>query len=304
MSRSRRVVVVGAGRAGLGLARALHSAGVPVAGVVTRPGSRARLPRGSAPSVRRIHDLVEGASHADVVLLCVPDAAIAGCALQLLDTPLRGKVVLHTSGVSGASVLSPLRRRGAAVGSMHPLTVFPPPGRGAPDLRGTLFAVDGDAAAVRAAGSLARALGGVARRVPARRRAAYHLAAALAANGLVALMDAAVSLGAREAGLPPRLACTAMVRLARAALAALDADPPHRALTGPVARGDLATVRRHLEVMRTAGPGTSAIYRALSCRAVDLARGDGRLDARQAAALRALLGCAARSTGARRRRSV
>jgi len=304
MKSARRVVLVGAGRAGLGLASALRRAGVPVAGVVTRRKALPRAHRRLLPAGAILHDMHEAAARGDIMVLCVPDEAIAACARRLLTVPMRGKVVLHTSGARGASVLAPLRRRGAAVGSMHPLTVFPPPGRALPDLRGALFVLDGDPGALRAAGSLARALGGRTLRLSEKRRAAYHLAAALAANGLVALIDAAVTVAAQRAGIPPRLSCSALVRLARAALAALDHDPPHRALTGPVARGDEATLRRHLEVLRAAEPGTREIYSALSCRAVTLARGDGRLNARQAAALRALLGCSKRRAAPRRVRSV
>jgi predicted short-subunit dehydrogenase-like oxidoreductase (DUF2520 family) len=203
-------------------------------------------------------------------------------------------VVLHVSGATGGAPLAPLRRHGAAVGSMHPLAVFPPPGRPARDfdLTGTFFAVEGDPAARGAAAAIARALGGRSLRLAASRRVSWHLAAALAANGLVALMDAAIGTATRQAGLKEAAARGGLVRLARSALAALEHDPPARALTGPAARGDAATLRRHLAALRQADPGLLPLYRLLSGRAVDLARADGRLTPRQAASLRRLLGIA------------
>lgn len=209
-----RVRVVGAGRAGGSFARALAAAGVEVSG-----------------PLRRGEDLSGAGSGADVVLLCVPDREVAAVARQVAPSP--GVVVCHCSGALGLDVLAPHERRA----SLHPLATLPDPVLGAARLRaGIFFAVDGDPVAAE----LALALGGTPVVVAERARALYHAAACIAANHLVALLGQ-VERVAAHAGLP----LAAFLPLARGALDDVVLLGPRAALTGPVARGDEATLDRH-----------------------------------------------------------
>ncbi|MGH9867878.1 MAG: DUF2520 domain-containing protein [Candidatus Polarisedimenticolia bacterium] len=299
-----KVAVIGAGRAGLGLALAMRARGVTLTGVIARRASGraaarrllgSRLVPASSPSALR---------RADVILLCVQDEAIVAAARALPPSLLEGKVVLHTSGATGAGALAFLRAHGARVGTLHPLTVFPPPSPMPPALDGVLFAIEGDPRARRDAAILARALGGHPVTVPARRRAAYHLSASLAANALVALLDAAIEVAVHGGGLTARDARRGLVTLADRSLAALRTHSPARALTGPIVRGDLGTVRLHLQALEAEDAALGALYRALACRAVRVAEADGRLARTRAARLRRLLRCAAIGLAARRRRRI
>ena len=200
---------------------------------------------------------VEGAGHGvDLLIVATPDDAIAGVAGRI--EPDEGTVVVHLSGACGLDVLAPHPHRA----SLHPLVALPDAERGARRLRdGTTFAVSGsDEVALAAMGRIVAVLGGTAVVVPEWARTAYHAAAAVAANHLVALLGQVERIAA-EAGLPLSL----FEGLVRGAVDDAFSAGPGRALTGPAARGDLGTLQRHRDVL-AALPGGSeevAAYDAL-----------------------------------------
>lgn len=209
-----RVRLIGPGRAGMSVAAALVSAGHDVVGFV---GSD--------------EDPSDAASGVDALIISVPDRRIAEVARKVRPTDTT--VVLHLSGSQGLEVLAPHPRRG----SMHPLIPLPNPEVGAARLAaGVTFAIAGDPVARE----LAASIGGRIVTVRDEDRAAYHAAACIAANHVVALMGQ-VERVAAEIGLDLEV----FLGLARAALADVEALGPNAALTGPAARGDLATLARH-----------------------------------------------------------
>jgi predicted short-subunit dehydrogenase-like oxidoreductase (DUF2520 family) len=176
-------------------------------------------------------DLRGAAAGVDVVVIATPDHAVAGVAAAI--TPVETTVVLHMSGSLGLDVLAPHPRRG----SLHPLVPLPSVEVGRVRLRGGItFAVAGDPMAT----TLGRALGGRCLEIDDDHRAAYHAAACIAANHLVALLGQ-VERVAAAAG----LGVDAFVPLAAAALQDVADLGPAAALTGPAARGDEATLARH-----------------------------------------------------------
>lgn len=190
------------------------------------------------------------------LLISVADDALAAVAAVLARRP-QARVALHTSGSQDASVLAPLRETGTAVGSLHPLKAFPRPLPDPLEGQGVFFAVDGDPEAQDLARRLAAAWGAVSAPVPPAARTLYHFAATLAAGGVTTLLAAAAEI-ADKLGLPPEVA-KGYVELARGAVTAagnaLDAGRPvASAITGPAARGDRATLLRHLEALRHVAP--------------------------------------------------
>jgi predicted short-subunit dehydrogenase-like oxidoreductase (DUF2520 family) len=176
---------------------------------------------------------------------------------------------------------------------MHPLTALPrDAGRAAaaPRLPGVWFATSGAPAARALARELVAALGGheLALAGGADAQPAYHAAATLLSNGLVALFDAALAVGARATS-DPRALHAALATLLAATSANLQRSTPQAAVTGPVARGDVDVVRGHLERL-AADPSALEIYRALGRRLLALARAAGGPDAGQLAELERLLG--------------
>jgi len=260
------VGIVGPGRAGLGLALALAKARVTVLGV---HGRRAKeVPRGVRLTVGPVPPWL---AEADVVLLAVGDDALPGLVADLARAGVvrPGQVVLHLSGAQTSEVLAPLQDQGAVAGSMHPLmTVSGEPSRAAPHFRGATFALEGEFEAVRVADGLVRALGGIPAMIAPEAKAAYHAGAVFASNYLVTALEVAERLlGA--AGMPAEAARAARLPLARATLENVAALGPAAALTGPVARGDAATVRRHREAM---DPDQRRLYDALARATLALAK--------------------------------
>lgn len=276
------VGIVGPGRAGLGLAQALAQARVRVLGV------HGRRPRDVPAGVRlTVGPVPPWLADADVVLLAVGDDALEGLVRDLARSGAvrPGQVVLHLSGARASDILAPLAERGAATGSMHPLmTVSEDPSRAARHFRGATFALEGEFDAVRSADILVRALGGIPVMIAPETKAAYHAGAVFASNYLVTALAAAERL-LEEAGIPAAAAREALVPLARATLENVAALGPLAALTGPVARGDAATVRRHREAL---GPDGRRLYDALARATLALAKEKGLAPAAEAALLAAL----------------
>jgi predicted short-subunit dehydrogenase-like oxidoreductase (DUF2520 family) len=244
-----RFSLVGPGRVGTSLAIWAVAAGGELVATVGRGGQS---------------DLATAGQ--DLLLIAVPDGALAEVVAGLAERP-QAAVALHTSGSQDAAVLAPLRAAGTIVGTLHPLKAFPRVLPAPEQARGVFFALDGEPAAQQLARRLVAAWGGVAAEVPAAARVLYHCAATLAAGGVATLLAAAAQLAAK-AGLPPAVE-RGYLELARgtvaAAIAAAStaAETPAGAarvpaaatvLTGPVARGDLATVERQMAALRAIAP--------------------------------------------------
>ncbi len=260
------VGIVGPGRAGLGLAVALTQAGhdVRLHGRRGKPvPPPLRLSWGGPPPWL---DTVA------VLVLAVRDDAIEPTATAVASTGAvtSHHVVLHLSGLLDTTPLKALRATGAAVGVLHPLQAIAQPEAAPARLRGALAALSGDERAVRAAAELARSIGLRPVHVAEAAKARYHAAAAIASNYLVVLAAVAERL-MEDAGLETRDARAGIAALMEGTLANIAADGP-AALTGPIVRGDVATVRAHLAVLpadlRTA-------YCALGRVALGLSKLDG-----------------------------
>src|SRR5579859_6560612 len=239
---------IGAGAAGGALARALAERGGRVTLVAARQREAAQTLATSIAGCRAVSDPADVLAEAEVVVLAVPDDAI-----MTLDTALPWRAthtVAHLSGARGIAVLARARGLGAGVAALHPLMLFPRPTLDATAalarLAGCTWALEasGDVVAARMEAIVA-ALDGRVIRIDGADRVPYHLAAVLASNYIVALMGAAVEVW-EGFGVAPETALAALLPLLRATVESLERLGPVRALTGPVARGDLGTVSAHL----------------------------------------------------------
>jgi predicted short-subunit dehydrogenase-like oxidoreductase (DUF2520 family) len=195
------------------------------------------------------------------VWLCVPDREIEQVAERLVTAAnWKGKVVFHSSGALTSDQLAGLRRRGAAVASVHPMMTFV---RGSmPSLDGVLFGVEGDSAAVRLARSIVSRLGGEVSPIAKRGKTAYHAWGTFASPLLLALLVTAEEV-AHRAGVPRRNARASILPIARQTLDNYAVLGSAQAFSGPIVRGDVATVRKHLKALR-ALPEVKAVYVALA----------------------------------------
>lgn len=268
------IALVGAGAVGRALALACRNAGLPVEAVLSR----------SAESAGRVAEEAEipiyGGSldlPADIrlALICTPDGAIAGVAEALAqrEHPWTETWVGHTSGALSAEALEAVRARGARVFGFHPLQTLTRTSDPSV-LRGAVAGVEDDESEVGRA--LALRLGMRPLPLKADQKARYHLAASLASNGLVALMGVVADV-LETLGLGREEASGVMRPLLQGTLANLDRGTPESALTGPVARGDAETVRRHLDALSGDLADRQAVYRALQREALRIALRFGSL---------------------------
>ena len=221
-----------------------------------------------------------------VIILAVPDDAIGPLARVLADAGTIGsqQVVLHLSGVHGQEALGPLVGSRAALGSLHPLQTISDPERAAERLKGAWAAVEGMPRAVEAAERLAQDVGLRPFRIASQAKPMYHAGAVFASNYFV-VVEAVAQRLLRHAGLTDAEAWQALRPLVEGTLENLARLGPVGALTGPVARGDEATVRRHVEALTQ---DDAALYRVLGRAALELAQKRGMDEAtatRVAAAL-------------------
>lgn len=266
-----KILIVGSGKVGRALTRAIkgtrHSVQLAPARTLRRPARR----------------------DYDVVLLAVRDGALPELAARFATTGWLSPraVLLHVAGALGPEVLAAARSRCAGVGRAHPLLSFAD-ARRPPSLRGAHLLVDGDPVAVRRARTVGRSIGMVPRRWPDLDPALYHAAAALAANGTVALVAAATTL-LESAGAPKQEVTRALAPLLRSVADNLERQGLPTALTGPVRRGDVSTVRRHLARLDAKWPDIAELYRACGRQQLVLARALGEARPADLAALARLL---------------
>jgi predicted short-subunit dehydrogenase-like oxidoreductase (DUF2520 family) len=233
-------------------------------GALERAGSAAGLDLRAAGR----DDFQDAAREARVALLCVPDAEIAGACERLAACVPPLEFVGHVSGATGLGALEAAAAHGARTFSLHPLQTVPDP---ATDLTGTPAAIAGsDAEATELARELARALGMEPFEVPEQARAAYHAAASMASNFLVALEECAAEVLEAAGVEQPRELLTPLVLRT----AANWAERGGAALTGPIARGDTATIDRHREALRSTAPELLEVYEALALATERLAARD------------------------------
>jgi len=284
-----RLAFVGAGRVGAALAVAFARAGWQVTAVASRDEGRRTRFLELVPGARAFAEPQAVLDDADLVFLTVPDDAIAGVAASL--HLYSGQALVHTSGALPASILAPAMAAGTSAGGFHPLVAFADHDQALIDLAGSTVAVEGDAILLPLLADLAESIGARPVTLPEGGKIAYHAAAMMAAGGLIGLLDAICSV-ARVAGLDERTAVAVYAPLARQALANAERLGIDGALTGPLLRGDVGTLRGHLEALAEHAPGAVALYVEVARREVAIARRRGELGDERAAEIERLLAAA------------
>ena len=276
------ISIVGPGNLGSALAVTLAAAGYRVHSLVTRAGSKRirqakLLARSTGAQVSRIG---RQPIPAEIVWIAVPDDAIAGVARALAQSgDWRGKIIFHSSGALTSDELSPLQAKGARAASVHPMMTFV---RGeVPGMAGVPFAVEGDRAAVRAARAIVAGLGGRSFVIKKQNKVLYHVFGSFASPLVIALMatmeDVAQAAGLRKQDIKPVVG-----PLLWQTLRNYQKHDAAKAFSGPLARGDIATVSKHLAELEKL-PHAMKVYRALAHSAVR------RLPAKNAGAMAARL---------------
>jgi predicted short-subunit dehydrogenase-like oxidoreductase (DUF2520 family) len=262
-SNKLRITIVGAGNLAHALAMSLHAGGHKIDQIVAR-ATAASLRRASrlAARVGATAVTVQKAQiSGDIVWFCVPDGAIREAAASVEGlTNWNDKVALHSSGALTSDELSRLKKLGASVASLHPLMTFV---RGSdPSFAGVAFAIEGDAMAAQLARAIVLRMGGHPFAIAKKNKSAYHAWGMFSSPLLDALLITNERI-AEAAGIERTAAKKRMLPILRQTLANYESLGAAASFSGPIARGDVETVKKHLRVLRNI-PGALAVYIALA----------------------------------------
>jgi predicted short-subunit dehydrogenase-like oxidoreductase (DUF2520 family) len=274
-NRSWRIGFIGAGTLGSGLALALNRMRYDVRAVSSRTRQSAEALAGSIPGCQVLESSQDVADATDLVFITTPDSAITPVATSIRWRA--GQRVVHCCGASGRDLLQPAADQGAETGAFHPFQTFAgidSPDRAVARLTGVTFAISAEGGLAEFLATLTKDLGGLAVAVGDNQRALYHAAATLGCGYLVTLLQAALE-ALQDSGFSREEALQALVCLSRATLENVALQGPAASATGPLVRGDAATVRRHLEELRRRNPPVAVLYGALTEISLPLALSRG-----------------------------
>lgn len=273
--------IIGAGKVGRALARLGTQTGYRVTAVYSRTPAHAEA-LATQVGARVVAAPGEVVAHADLTLLTVVDDALHSVAVELAQSAVAGKAIMHTSGSRSVDVLAPLAEVGAVIGSLHPSYPFANPD--AADLRGVTFAIEAESDELRGwLLELVADLGGAALVVPPGQKALYHAALVFAGNFTITLYAMAAKL-LEDMGADETAARGALLGLMSGVVENIRARGIPDALTGPMVRGDMGTVAAHLDALQTTPEFLEAYtmlarlsFPLLAARGVDVERLDALL---------------------------
>lgn len=264
-----RIGIIGAGKVGVTLGKYLVDAGVTVCGFYSRTKTSAAQ---AADFVKTTlyEDLMDLVKASDTLFITVPDGEIGNVWDCIAGYDLTDKVVCHFSGSLSSNVFSGIERTGARGVSIHPMYAFSDKFTSYQEFHTACLVAEGDKQAIlRMQKLFAEKLGHSMLFIRAEDKIKYHAAAALASNYMIALFETAIRL-LGECGFSERDSLSVLRPIVRNNVTAMLEKGPVDALTGPVERGDLSTVEKHLDVLQ--GGAAEAVYRDLGDVLIDLAK--------------------------------
>ncbi|MBL4782687.1 MAG: DUF2520 domain-containing protein [Porticoccaceae bacterium] len=281
--------IVGAGKLGRTLARLLSDARlITIGGIYNRDTENSRSARAFIGTGHVVNNIEHLSDHpASLWMLATPDAAIHNCALQLAalaDINWQNSLVFHSSGLKTSAELAPLQKLGSTIASVHPAHSFASPERSLSSFASTVCTLEGDAPAIDQLNRLFSAIGGQTTLIEAAVKPLYHAATVMASNYLVTLLSSSQALLAR-AGIDESLASAILSPLMQQSLQNGLEVGPVKALTGPIARGDIDTLQAHLDTIEQYQSGLLSTYTSLGLQALKLARQQGSLEQQKLSAM-------------------
>lgn len=280
-----KVGFIGTGTVGSAISLLLHKKGYTITGVCSKSGISSAALAGQLGCINYDNpwEVLPGSG---VVFLTVPDRELGGLAHCLAESgAVSGEhVFLHMSGAMPAEVLQQLKEKGAAIGSIHPLQSFATVEKAVENLPGSFFAVQGDEEAVAFSMKLVSDLNGRPFKIDSNAKALYHLGASVASNYLVALVHFAVNVY-KSIGMSSGEAVEALMPLIKGTVANIESVGPVKALTGPVARGDIETIRHHLSAIDGLENDMQQFYSILGMYTTRVALEKGSIDSNTAGQL-------------------
>jgi len=281
-----RLGFIGAGTVGTALSVRLSSKGYQVVAVSSRSQTSAK---NLAQAISDCHVFSNNqgvADAAELIFITTPDDAIASVASEIQWHS--GQSVIHCSGADSTDILEPARKLGAHVGAFHPLQTFASVRQAIDNISGSTFALEAEEPLLNTLKNMATALDGQWIELKASDKVAYHAAAVIACNYLVTLVKLATDLWQTFA-IPPHQATRALLPLLQGTINNIDTIGIPQCLTGPIARGDTGTIKKHLNALQEVAPALVSTYRELGLQTIPIALAKGRINQHQAEELQAIL---------------
>jgi predicted short-subunit dehydrogenase-like oxidoreductase (DUF2520 family) len=281
-----KIGFIGAGTVGTALAVRLSQRGCPVIAVSSRSLSSAQKLAQLVNNCRVCRTAQGVADAAQLVFITTPDDVIAGVAGEVQWH--EGQGVVHCSGAHSVDILEPAKRLGANVGSFHPLQTFASVNQAIENLPGSTFALEAEEPLLSELKELASVLDGSWVELKPGDKVLYHAAAVFACNYLVTLVKLAVDLW-QDFGVPPKEATKALLPLLKGTINNIDNIGLPHCLTGPIARGDLSTIGKHLNALKAKDSELLITYKELGLQTIPVALAKGRIDEHRAEEMEVLL---------------
>jgi len=286
VAKMMKLGFIGAGTVGTALALRLSSNGYPVVAVSSRSRASAENLAQAISNCRAAGRNQEVARAAELVFITTPDDAISAVASSVEWHP--GQSVVHCSGADSTESLEAARKLGAHVGVFHPLQTFASAEQALENMPGSTFALEAEEPLLGTLKHMATALQGRWIELRAGDKVLYHAAAVMACNYLVTLVKLATDLW-RTFNIPAQPATQALLPLIRGTIHNIETVGLPQCLTGPIARGDSGTIRKHLDALGKTAPAVLPVYRELGLETIPVALAKGKISQKQAQELEELL---------------
>ena len=280
-----KIGFIGAGTVGTALAVSLSQRGCKVLAVSSRTLNSAQRLVQLVPNCQVCQTAQGVAAAAELVFITTPDDVISKVAGEIKWR--KGQDVIHCSGAHSIDILEPARQLGANVGSFHPLQTFASVNEAIKNLPGSTFALEAEEPLLSRLKELAATLNGKWVELKPGDKVLYHAAAVFVSNYLVTLVKLALDLW-QGFGVPPKEATESLLPLLKGTVNNIENIGLPDCLTGPIARGDLSTISKHLDALKSKNPSLFGTYRDLGLQTISIALAKGKIDTDRAEKLEAL----------------
>ena len=277
---------IGAGTVGTALSVRLSSKGYPVIAVSSRSQTSARKLAQAVSGCHAFNNNQDVVNAAELIFITTPDDTIASVASEIQWH--RGQSVVHCSGALSTDILEPAKKLGAQVGSFHPLQTFASVKQAIENMPGSTFAVEAEEPLLNTLKNMATVLDSHWIELKATDKVVYHAAAVIACNYLVTLVKLATDLW-QSFNIPQSQAAQALLPLLRGTIHNIDTVGIPQCLTGPIARGDIETIKKHLDALQKVAPALLSTYQELGLQTIPIALAKGRINQQQAEELQTIL---------------
>ncbi len=276
---------IGAGTVGTALATRLSQKGARIIAASSRSLTSAERLASSLPHCHACSSPQEVADVAELIFITTPDDAIAEVANEVHWHP--GESVVHCSGAHSLDILKSANQAGANVGSFHPLQTFADINQAVENLPGSTFAIEAEEPLLSTLKELTSLLDGNWIELKPGDKVVYHAAAVFACNYMVTLVELATDLW-QTFGVPQKEATKALIPLLRGTVNNINNIGLPDCLTGPISRGDLGTISKHLTALEDKNPSLLAAYKQLGLHTIPIALGKGKITEHKAEELKTL----------------